>query len=563
LSSKSTFSGDKNKVYLIPFGGLGQFGANMMGLYTKGKLFVLDCGVSFPDARKLGVDAIIPDCMSFIESLGGIEAYIITHGHEDHIGAIPLFFRYFQAPIYATAWTKELIEKKFSRFGFDSTPLITEVKYGQTVKHDPIDMRWIYVTHSIPEASALFIKTPNFNLFHSGDFKLDPEPVVGPVTDFDGLKEVGAEGVDIMLCDSTNANKPSRTGTEASIRDPLAKILEGTSHKVFITCFSSNVARMQTAINACAIAGRKLCLIGNSLVTTLSQAMSHGLIKDTENVLCEIDEAKYLEKNKVCFLLTGSQGEYRGALARLVYGEMRDVYLDKDDLIIFSSRIIPGNEKTVLNLMNEIEKIGAHSMTNRSHPDIHVSGHAHSEEIKDLIEILKPKKFIPVHGTFLHMNSNLRLGANTSAEVLDGFVENGEIISFDKKLNYEREHLVEFERVFVDAYSKSLMSQQTLRERLRVGEHGMVIVSGSLSRTKGWLDEPEVTFMGLGETMYYSIEDIRDQVLDGLYSQFKKVAKKNLENNQMREELRVVTRRVMYNVYGRKPVALVLTQLTK
>lgn len=474
---------DPDKLHIIPFGGCGEFGMNMTAYILKKKLFLVDVGLLFPDQRKLGVSSIIPSIDKFIDSFGKVEAYLITHGHEDHIGALPYIYRRWPAPIYATPWTCGLIKKKFEEKRL-SVKHIRKVLAGQTVKAPPLSIRYIHVNHSIPDACALWIQSEHDSVFHTGDFKIDPKPVGTRPINLKELEKIGQAGVDLLIADSTNAQSPGPSPAESSVIKPLEKLIRQADGRVILTTFASNLWRLKLIADICKRLGKKVLVSGRGIHNCYEMGVELKLFRWPEGILINESQLKNIPDRKVVILSSGSQGEFRSSLYRIANQEHRAIRIKSGDTVIFSARIIPGNERSILTLTDLLRKQGAHILTTRHHPEIHVSGHAYEDDLKKVLRLLRPKHYLPVHGTFSHLKANAELGEKLNYR--DGrhtLIENGDILRLYRKRAKIVGH-VDISQQYVDQDSHMPMSWETLRERLRIGEFGLAIISGVFSKKR-------------------------------------------------------------------------------
>lgn len=550
----------KDSLRIIPFGGCGEFGMNLTAYIVEDRIYVVDAGVSFPDPSKLGVEAIYPDMDPWLEQFGGVYAYIITHGHEDHIGALPYLMQKWPGPVYATPWTAALIRGKLERRGVISKYPITEVQPGDVVETEDFTVEYVHLNHSIPNACGLFIKTPTLKVFHTGDFKIDYTPDMEPVADVKRLKEIGNMGVDLLLADSTNAHIPGPSPSEAVVVEPLKKAFAQAKGAVLVTTFSSNFWRLKTIFDVCEATGRRLLVLGSGLETSLRIASDIGLYKASPSLLIDPTQAESYDRKKLAVMLTGSQGEWRSALMKLAQGEHRTFSIMPGDLCVFSSRTIPGNERVVQTMMSLLELRGAEIYSGRDDRNIHVSGHGCRDDLKTMISAIRPKTFIPVHGTYSHLHSNgkipteLGLSATKTVEV-----ENGDVIDLSKDGVFLSDRIDVYHR-FVDSESYIPLSYETMRERLRIGELGLAVVTMSYDKVEqDIIGKVQVTLQGLSGRMDESIVEIEKlcakAAARGFERGFEDVGSNKAD--ALVESIRIEVRRVLFSVYRKKPVVIV------
>ena len=397
----------KKQFWFVPLGGSGEIGMNLNVFGHDGDFIIVDCGISFND--RLGIDVIMPDPTAILEQLDNLKGIVVTHAHEDHIGAIPYLWPYLKCPIYATPFTAQVIRQKLEEKTWAKNVRIIEVPLSGTVKVGAFEIEYITLTHSIPEPNALAIRTPLGCVLHTGDWKIDQDPLIGKTTDSNRLLEIGKEGVLSLICDSTNALDAGTAGSEADVRTEIEELLGRIkSGRVLVSCFSSNVARIETIAVAAAKVGRKVALIGRSLERMVKAAQHSGYLKKIAGFV-PAEQAMDMPADKVLFISTGSQGEYRSALARIALREHPIVRLDEGDTVVFSSRMIPGNEKAISFMQNRLIRQGVRLITAHD-ANIHVSGHPAREDLIAMYDWVKPKSLIPVHGEGRHMQAQAELG---------------------------------------------------------------------------------------------------------------------------------------------------------
>jgi ribonuclease J len=548
-----------NAIRIIPFGGCGEFGMNMTGYICDDRLYLVDAGVSFPDPSKLGVESLFPDMAPWIEQFGGVYAYIITHGHEDHIGALPFMLERWPGPVYTTPWTAALIDSKLQRRGIGVRYPIHRVMPGDRIECEDFSLEFVPFNHSIPNACGLMIRSGTFNIFHTGDFKFDFTPVLEPPVNISHLEKLGKEGIHVLLADSTNAHIPGFCPSESSVFEPMRKAFEqaGTG-AVVVTTFSSNFFRLKTILDACESSGRKALILGGGLDNCIKIASELGLFQPTPGLIIDSSVALNIDRSKLCVIATGSQGEWRSALMRMANGEHRQFTICPGDLVVFSSRTIPGNERIVQYMMSLLERRGAKIFSVRNDPQIHVSGHAYREELKQLIAALRPKNFVPVHGTFSHLTSNSKIPAEVGLTSTRTYViENGDVIDIDAK-DVTISDRIDIDNLFVDSGSMELLPYEVLRERLRIGELGLVIVSACCDLAEiEILGETKITVQGLVPTNGSSNEEFEQTIKKAAFKGFKH-AKTTRETSpeQIEEHMRVEVRRHLFQSLRKKPVVI-------
>lgn len=467
------------KVKIIPLGGLEQIGMNITAIEYEDSIIVVDCGLSFPDDDMLGIDLVIPDVSYLKENISKVKGFVITHGHEDHIGALPYVLKEVNVPIYATKLTIGIIEGKLKEHNILNTVKRKIVKYGQSINLGCFRIEFIRTNHSIVDAAALAIFTPAGIIVHTGDFKIDYTPVFGDAIDLTRFGELGKKGVLALMCDSTNALKPGFTMSEATIGKTFDHIFaENVERRIIVATFASNVDRVQQIINSAYKYGRKVIVEGRSMVNIITIASELGYIKIPDNTLIDIDQMKNYTDKQIVLVTTGSQGESMAALSRMAASIHKKVTIKPGDAVILSSSPIPGNEKSVARIINELSMKGA----NVIYEDTHVSGHACQEEIKLIYSLVKPKYAIPVHGEYRHLKAHAEL-----AETMGVDKDNIEILSSGDVLSigYEGAEVigkVNTGGVLVDGLGVGDVGNIVLRDRQNLAENGIIIVVMTLEK---------------------------------------------------------------------------------
>lgn len=470
----------KDKLKIIPLGGLGEIGKNITIFEYKNDIVIVDCGMTFPEDEMLGVDIVLPDITYLMKNKNKIRGMVITHGHEDHIGAIPYTLKKLDIPIYATKFTLGLIESKFKEHKLTNVSL-NEVKHGDSVSLGAFDVEFIRTSHSIPDSAALAIKTPLGTVIHTGDFKIDFTPIAGDVMDLNRLAELGSEGVLALMADSTNAERPGYTMSERNVGNTLREIFSGAEGRILIATFASNVYRIQQIIDAAELNNRKIVLVGRSMLNTTTVANDLGFLHLQEGTLIDINDMNKYNKEELVIITTGSQGEPRSALTRIALSEHRKISLLDDDLVVISATPIPGNEKTVSNIINKLVENGT-KVIYESLAEIHVSGHARQEELKLIQSLVKPKYFLPVHGEYRHLKKHSEIAQLMGVEKDNIFImENGQTLEFsagDAKIGKS----VPAGNVLVDGLGVGDVGNIVLRDRKHLSEDGLIIIIVTISK---------------------------------------------------------------------------------
>ena len=485
---------DNSKIKIIPLGGLEEIGMNMTAFEYNDGIIVVDCGLSFPSDDMLGIDCVIPDITFLKENIKKVKGFVITHGHEDHIGALPYVLKEINVPVYATKLTMGIIEGKLKEHELLKAVKRKVVKFGQSIHLGDFRIEFIRTNHSIADAAALAIHTPEGIIVHTGDFKVDYTPVFGDAINLARFSELGKKGVLALMCDSTNALRPGFTPSERTVGKTFDHIFsEHTDGRIIIATFASNVDRVQQIINTACKYKRKVIVEGRSMVNIISVAREMGYLKIPENTLISIEEMDSYTDNQLVLITTGSQGESMAALSRMAANLHRKVSIQPGDCVVFSSTPIPGNEKSVAKVINELGMKGAKVIFQ----DTHVSGHACQEEIKLMYALVKPKYSIPVHGEYQHLKEHGRLAENMGIPKENIFImESGDVLALNKE-SAKVEGKVPAGSVLVDGLGVGDVGNIVLRDRQNLAENGIIIVVLTLEKyTNQILAGPDIVTRG-------------------------------------------------------------------
>jgi len=465
-----------SKLRIIPLGGLGEIGKNMTVIEFGNDLLLIDCGMGFPDEDMYGIDVVLPDITYLRNNASRIRGLIITHGHEDHIGAVPYVLKELDIPIYTTPLTAALIELKLEEHDLLYNTQIFTKKAGSVFRIGCFSIEFIRVNHSIPDAVALAIKTPVGMIVHTGDFKIDLTPISGGMIDLVRFGELGNEGVLALMSDSTNVETPGHSASERKVGESFDKLFQNCDKRIIITTFASNVHRLQQIINVAAKYHRKVAVTGRSMENVLRTAMVLGYMEVPEGVLVDLEQIKSQPKNHTVIISTGSQGEAMSALYRMAFAEHKQIQIDSGDRVIISASAIPGNENTISRVIDELFHKGAEVIYDR-HTDLHVSGHACQEEQKMMLALVKPKYFIPVHGEHRMLVKHAELGRMMGVAPKNIVIaENGKVIEFTKK-GVLCEDSVPAGAVLVDGSGGiGEVGSVVMRDRHRLAEDGMIVI---------------------------------------------------------------------------------------
>ena len=464
-----------SKLKIIPLGGLGEIGKNMTAYEFGSDIIVVDCGMGFPDEDMYGIDIVLPDISYLKANADRIRGLILTHGHEDHIGAVPYVLRDLDIPIYTTPLTAALVELKLEEHDLLYNTQIFTKKAGSVFRLGCFTVEFIHVNHSIPDSVALAIGTPLGTVIHTGDFKIDVTPISGGMIDLARLGQLGNDGVLALLSDSTNVEKPGHSDSERKVGESFNKLFMGCEKRIIITTFASNVHRLQQIVNVAAKYKRKVAITGRSMENVLRVSTVLGYMDIPENVMVDIEHINKLPKDQVVIISTGSQGETMSALYRMAFSEHKQVRIDAGDRVIISASAIPGNENMISRVVDELFHKGAEVIYDR-HTDLHVSGHASQEEQKMMLALTKPKYFIPVHGEYRMLVKHAAIGKMMGVQPKNIVIgENGKVIEITKK-SISCENTVPSGAVLVDGSGVGEVGSVVMRDRHRLAEDGMVVV---------------------------------------------------------------------------------------
>ena len=512
LSKKKTEN--TSKLQVIPLGGLEQIGMNITAFRYEDSIIVVDCGLSFPDDDMLGIDLVIPDITYLQENIDKVKGFVITHGHEDHIGALPYVLHELNVPVYATRLTMGIIEHKLEEHGLLKKTRRKVVKFGQSINLGQFRVEFIRTNHSIVDAAALAIYSPAGTVVHTGDFKVDYTPVYGDPIDLQRFAEIGKKGVLALMCDSTNAERPGFTASEKTVGRALDNLFaDHENSRIIVATFASNVDRVQQIINTAHKCGRKVAVEGRSMVSIIDIAQKLECIKIPENTLVDIDQIKNFPDSKTTIITTGSQGESMAALSRMANGQHRKITIGAGDTVIFSSHPIPGNEKAVTNIINELQMKGAEVIFQ----DVHVSGHACQEDIKLIYTLVKPKYSVPVHGEYRHLIAQRRIAKDLGIPKENIFIlHSGDVLELSEE-GAKVTGKVPVGAILVDGLGVGDVGNVVLRDRQHLAEDGIVIVVFGIDKDSAQLvSGPSIVSRGFVYVRESDklIEDATDMVYD-------------------------------------------------
>lgn len=544
-----------NKIEIIPLGGIGEFGMNCMGIRYGDEMIIVDAGMGFPEETPYGVDISIPNFDFLEEYKNDITALILTHGHEDHIGALPYFLKRFNVPVYASRFTLALADKRLSEHRLMDDVLLHRVEANEISKIGCFEIEYIHASHSLIECFSLAIKTPVGTIIHTGDYKIDETPVIGEPYDLETLRRYGDEGVLLLLGDSTNATVAGRTPSEREVIPAFEEIFAQAEGRIIISTFSSSLHRVQVALNVAHAYDRKVCVLGRSMMKNVEIAMGLGLLDVPPRTLIELGESRALDDDQIVYLVTGSQGEPRAALMNMATGSYKGLGIKKGDTVILSARIIPGNDHQISNLIGHIYKHGGNIIEEKRRL-IHVSGHASQEDIKIVVEAARPRYVVPIHGEYRMLFRHKEYIKNHIEGYTDDniiLIENGDVLEINERGAAVIAHN-EVGKTFIDEGTSDEIDYDIVRERKKLGFAGLITLTVAVDReTKKIKSEPQITAQGVAgidpldgllQNARASIAEIVNETRRDKY-QDKKI---------MAEILRIHMKQMIQRETGTKPV---------
>ncbi|MFN3325506.1 MAG: ribonuclease J [Bryobacteraceae bacterium] len=546
------------KLQVVPLGGLGEFGMNCMALRYGDDIIVIDAGMTFPDAELLGVDIVTPDFTYLEENREHVRAVILTHGHEDHIGAIPFLLSEINVPIYGTAFTLALVERRLEEHELLDDAELRTVKPGQKVEIGPFQVDFIHVTHSIVSAVALAITTPLGVIIHTGDFKVDPTPTDNELFDLHTLAEYGKRGVLLLLSDSTNVDRPGYTESERAVRPRFEDLFARSSRRLVISCFSSSIHRMQLILELAREHGRKVAFLGRSMLNITEIAHNLGLLNIPDGILLRPQDIMSAPANKVAVVVSGTQGEPMSSMSRVAVDNHRHLSIERGDTVVLSARIIPGNEKAIYRMINHVARRGADVVYGSMNPPIHVSGHASAEEVKLVLNLVRPKYFIPIHGEYRQLAKHVSLAQHLHYSGLeDSFIlETGETLVIDKN-GARKGGRVTVGRVCIDSGSlDEVVEDIVIRDRRHLSEDGFVLPIIAINKHTGKAEGlPEIVSRGFiaSENTAEVIQLARQVVAKTLDAS---TAEERTDWGVMQEKIRADLKRFLVKQTQRRPLIM-------
>ena len=546
---------EKAKVKIIPLGGVNEIGKNLTAIEYKNDIVVIDCGLKFPDEDMFGIDLVIPDITYLIKNKEKVSGIFLTHGHEDHIGALPYVLKQLNVPVYGTKLTLGIVETKLKEHGLLSSTELIRVKPRDVIRLNSVSVEFIKTNHSIADSVAIAVHTPLGVVLHTGDFKVDYTPIDGEAMDFARFAELGKKGVLAMMADSTNVEKSGYTNSEKIVGESLTRIFGKTKGRIIIATFASNIHRIQQIIDAASVYGRKVAVSGRSMENIMNVAIELGYIEVDKDTLVSIDQMSKYNNDQVVIITTGSQGEPMSALSRMAASEHRKVNIVEGDTIIISATPIPGNEKLVSKVINQLFKKGAEVIYG-SQENIHVSGHACQEELKLMQTLVKPKNFIPVHGEYRHLKQHgelaIKLGLDSKNVVIP---EVGDIIEVTRS-GIKKNGSVVSGQIFVDGLGVGDVGNIVLRDRKHLSQDGILTVVVTLSKeNKAIIAGPDIISRGF--VYVRESEKLMDEARDIVRDVFAKCEEQKITDwSTLKSTVRDELRSFLYEKTKRKPMIL-------
>ncbi|MDQ6786977.1 MAG: ribonuclease J [Acidobacteriota bacterium] len=546
-----------SKLEIIPLGGIGEFGMNCMGIRFGDEMIVVDAGMGFPEESPYGVDISIPN-FDFLEGFrDDLTALVLTHGHEDHIGALPYFLKKFNLPVYGSRFTLALAEKRLDEQGLLNEVLLHRVKANDVVEIGSFKIEFIHATHSLVDCFSLAITTPIGTIIHTGDYKIDDSPVIGKPYDLKTLKKYGDAGVLALLSDSTNSTIPGRTPSEKAVIPAFEEIFEQAEGRIIVGTFSSSLHRLQVVFDVARAFDRRVCVLGRSMQKNVELATEQGLLKIPHNTLVGLGEARSLDDDEIVYLVTGSQGESRAVLSNIAGGSYKGMEIEKGDTVILSARIIPGNEKTISRMIGNIYKRGANIIEEKRRL-IHVSGHASQEDIRIMTETVRPKFVVPIHGEYRMLFRQKEFIKNHVEGYTDEniiLIENGDVLELDERSARIVAHN-ELDKTFIDEENSEEIEYDIVRERKKLAYGGMISLVVTIDKeTKKLKGEPQISVQGVAgiEPLNGTLQSAREAMADYIGGLKRE---EFTDKNFAKENLRIQLKRFIQKETGTKPVII-------
>ena len=544
------------KLQIIPLGGLGEFGMNMLAMRCGDDIIVVDAGMLFPGSELLGVDFVVPDISYLLDNREHLRGLVVTHGHEDHIGAVPYVLSQLEVPVYTTGFAEALIRRRLKEHDLEHEPAIHVVRPQEKITLGCFEIEFIHVTHSIANAVALAIGTPLGTVIHSADFKIDQTPIDETPFDLHAFAEYGRRGVLLLLSDSTNAEWQGFTPSERAVRPRLEELFAHSPNTLFFTCFSSSTHRVQQIIDLSAEAGRKVALVGRSMVTTSELAHQLGLLDIPDGLLLRPGDLMKIPRSERTVIISGTQGEPLSAMSRAAVGKHRQATIEEGDTVVLSARLIPGNEKAIFRMIDHVCQRGAEVVYGEMNPPLHVSGHGRQEELKLVLNLVRPKYFVPIHGEYRQLSGHLRLAQHLRSSGLeDSFLlQSGDVLEIDSQ-GARKADRVPVGRVCIDSGTgDEILEELVIRDRRHLSEFGVVVPIVAINRHSGQLESPpEILFRG------FVVPEDSSQLLDGARDVISRTIETSSEEEKtdwgvMEEKIRIDLRRYISRETSSRPL---------
>ncbi len=544
------------KLQVIPLGGLGEFGMNSMALRYGDDIIVIDAGMTFPDAELLGVDIVTPDFSYLEQNREHFRALILTHGHEDHIGAVPFLLSNFNVPVYGTPFTLALVERRLEEHELLKGARLNHVKRGERIEVGPFSIEFIHVTHSIVDSVALAITTPLGVVIHTGDFKVDPTPTDNELFDLHTLADYGKRGVLLLLSDSTNVDRPGYTESERAVRPRIEEMFVKAERRLVITCFSSSIHRLQQILDLAQEYGRKVAFLGRSMTSTTEIAHDLGFLHIPDGILLRPQDVMLAAPDKVVAVVSGTQGEPMSTMSRVAVDNHKHLSIERGDLVVLSARIIPGNEKAIYRMINHVSRRGADVVYGTMNPPVHVSGHASSEELKLVLNLVRPRYFVPIHGEYRQLSKHAAMASHLRDFGLEEtfVMDTGDTLEIDE-MGARRGERVPVGRVCIDSGSlDDVVEDMVIRDRRHLSEDGFVLPIVTISKsTKKSESLPEIVSRG-----FVSFDDGSELLRDARVIVQKTVDSSSDEERTdwgvMQEKIRADLKRFLIKQTARRPL---------
>ena len=544
------------KLQIIPLGGLGEFGMNMLAMRCGDDIIVVDAGMLFPGSELLGVDFVVPDISYLLDNREHLRGLVVTHGHEDHIGAVPYVLSQLEVPVYTTGFAEALIRRRLKEHDLEHEPAIHVVRPQEKITLGCFEIEFIHVTHSIANAVALAIGTPLGTVIHTADFKIDQTPIDERPFDLHAFAEYGRRGVLLLLSDSTNAEWQGFTPSERAVRPRLEELFAHAPNTLFLTCFSSSTHRVQQIIDLSSEAGRKVALVGRSMVTTSELAHQLGLLDIPDGLLLRPNDLMKIPRSERTVIISGTQGEPLSAMSRAAVGKHRQAVIEEGDTVVLSARLIPGNEKAIFRMIDHVCQRGAEVVYGEMNPPVHVSGHGRQEELKLVLNLVRPKYFVPIHGEYRQLSAHLRLAQHLRSFGLeDSFLlQSGDVLEIDSQ-GARRAERVPVGRVCIDSGTgDEILEEMVIRDRRHLSEFGVVVPIVAINRHSGQLESPpEILFRG------FVVPEDSSQLLDGSRDVISRTIETSSEEEKtdwgvMEEKIRIDLRRYISRETSSRPL---------